>query len=183
MRKQKRNWKTIKSKIVYQNPWIKVREDSVIRPDGNKGTFAFLEKFPGIFIIALDNDDSIFLNEEYRYPIKKSILQLPAGTINGGGILENAKRELQEETGIKARKWKRIGGFYVAPGHETTYINVFLASNLDKSDLKTEAQDGDESILRVVKIKTLCLKELIRKNKIECGLTLAALNLFFLNNE
>jgi len=95
MENQARNWKTIKSKIVYQNPWIKVREDSVIRPDGKKSIYGFLEKYPGVFIIALDSDNPIFFNEEYRYPLKK----------------------------------------------------------------------------------------LIRKNKIECGLTLASLNLFFINEE
>lgn len=183
MKKQTRNWRTINSKIVYENPWIKVREDSVIRPDGKKGIYGILEKNPGVFIIALDKDNSIFLNEEYRYPIKKSILQLPAGVIEGGSVLKATKRELEEETGITASKWKRIGSFYVAPGHETTFINVFLASELDKTNLKISAQEGDESILRTVKIKIPRLKELIKKNKIECGLTLAALNLFFMNNK
>ncbi len=181
MKKQQRNWKTINSKIVYKNPWIKVREDSVIRPDGKKGIFGLLEKFPGVFIIALDKDTSVFLNEEYRYPVKKVILQLPAGVIEGENILKSAKRELREETGIIARRWKKIGGFYVAPGHETTFINVFLAEELDISGLKTEFQEGNESILKVVKIKAPDLKKMIKKNQIKCGITLAALNLFFMN--
>jgi len=158
-KKAKRKWKTINSKIAYKNPWIKVREDSVIRPDGKKGVFAFLEKYPGVFVIALDRDNSIFLNEEYRYPIKKSILQLPAGVIKGKNILENAKKELREETGITAREWKRIGGFYVAPGHETTFINVFLATDLDIAGMKTDSQEGDESILRTIKLKFLASKK------------------------
>lgn len=181
MEKQARKWKKINSRIVYRNPWIKVREDAVVRPDGKKGIFGFLEKYPGVFIIALDSDNSVFLNEEYRYPIKKSLLQLPAGVVDGENILKNAKKELREETGITAKKWKRLGGFFVAPGHETTFINVFLATGLDKASLKTSAQEGDESILRVVKIKIPRLKKMIGRNEIECGLTLASLNLFFIN--
>lgn len=183
IKKAKRKWKTINTKVVYKNPWIKVREDSVIRPDGFKGIYGFLEKTSGVFIIALDKDDAIFLNEEYRYPLKRSLLQLPAGVTEGANILKNAKRELLEETGIIAKNWKKLGGFYVAPGHETTFINVFLAADLNKSNLKIASQEGDESILRVMKIKIPRLKELIRKNKIKCGLTLAALNLFFINRE
>lgn len=183
MKKQTRNWKTVNSKIVYQNPWIKVREDSVVRPDGEKGIYGVLEKFPGVFIIALDKDNSVFLNEEYRYPIKKAFWQLPAGVISGRNIPENAKRELQEETGITARRWKKLGGFYVAPGHETTFINVFLAEDLNIAKIKTAGQEGNESILRTVKIKILDLKKMIKKNRIECGLTLAALNLFFMNEK
>lgn len=179
MKKQSRNWKTVKSRVVYQNPWIKVREDSVIRPDGKKGIYGVLDKYPGVFIIALDEDGSVFLVEEYRYPIRKAVWQLPAGVIDGGNILENAKRELKEETGITAKSWKKLGSFYVAPGHETTFITVFLAEKLNISNLKTTMQEGDESILKITKVKIADLKKMIKKNKIVCGLTLAAFNLFF----
>ena len=116
--KRLRGWKKINSKLVYSNPWIKVHEDDVERPDGKKGIYGFLEKPASNFIIALDKDDSIFLIKEYRYPLQKNIFQLPAGVADSKNVAEAARKELHEETGITAASWKRIGGFYVAPGHE-----------------------------------------------------------------
>ena len=175
-----RGWKKINSKLVYSNPWIKIHEDTVFRPDGKEGIYAFLEKPAGNFIIALDKDDSIYFINEYRYPLQKNILQLPAGVIDVNDILGQAKKELIEETGIIAKKWKNIGGYYVAPGHETTYINVFLATELNLNGLKTGNQENNEAIQEVIKVGKLELKQMILDGKIECGLTLAALNLFFL---
>jgi len=175
-----RNWKKINSKLIYSNPWIKLHEDSVFRPDGKEGIYAFLEKQAGNFIIAQDEDNFIYLINEYRYPLQKNILQLPAGVIDNGDVLEQAQKELREETGITAEKWERLGGFYVAPGHETTYINVFLATELDLTGLKTDNQENNEAIQEVIKISVSELEQMILDGKIECGLTLAALNLFFL---
>lgn len=175
-----RKWKKISSKIIYKNSWIKVREDAVIRPDGERGIYGFLEKTAGNWIIVLDNDNFIYLINEYRYPVKKMFLQIPCGVINSGNIIQQAKKELFEETGIKASKWERLGGFYQGPGHETTYVNIFLAKNLDLSKLKVGNQEGNESIVKIIKVSLPKLKKMILDGKIECGMTIAALNLFFL---
>ncbi len=175
-----RGWKKINSKLVYCNPWIRIHEDTVFKPDGKKGIYAFLEKPAGNFIVALDKDNSIYFIKEYRYPLQKNILQLPAGVIDSADIVGQAKKELFEETGIVAKKWKKIGSFYVAPGHETTYINVFLATELNLTGLKTGNQENDEAIQEVIKISRSKLEQMILGSKIECGITLAALNLFFL---
>ena len=175
-----RKWKTINSKVKYNNPWIKIHEDDVIRPDGNKGIYGYLEKPSGNFIIPLDNENNVYLINEYRYPIKKSVIQTPAGVIESDDIIQQAKTELFEETGITAKKWENLGGFYVAPGHETTFVNAFLATDLDLSKLKTDNQESNELILEIVKINLSDLKEKILNGMIECGISLAALNLFFL---
>ncbi len=122
-----RNWKRIDRKLVYDNPWIKLWEDHVIRPDGNEGIYGFLEKIPGVFIVPYDEkDNSIYFLEQFRYPINKTIYEFPAGVIDNPELLSNAKRELLEETGLTAGKWEQLGEFYVAAGHETTKIHVFL---------------------------------------------------------
>lgn len=178
----KRTWEKIKSKIIYQNPWIKLREDQVIRPNGEKGIYAYLEKYPGAFVIALDGN-SIYLLSEYRYPLKKVILNLPAGVVDKKDPMRGAKRELFEETGIIARRWKKLGSFYTGPGHETTYITVFLATDIDKEKSKMSLQDKSEAINKIIKVKIPKLKQMIIKGKIECGISLAALNLFFLHEK
>jgi 8-oxo-dGTP pyrophosphatase MutT (NUDIX family) len=174
-----RQWKKLKSKIIYKNPWIKLREDVVVQPGGKKGIYAYLEKDTGAFIIAFNKDNFVYLTRQYRYPIKKIIFDLPGGVTGDHDVLKNAKKELEEETGIKAKKWERLGGFYVAAGHETTYIHVYLATDLESQGQSTNFQEGDESIMKVVKIKVPKLKKMIADGQIECGITIAALNLFF----
>lgn len=172
-------WKKLNSRIVYKNPWLQLREDIVIRPDGKKGKYAIVERPPVNFIIAVDRDKSIFFIEEYRYPVKKTILQLPAGaTDKNKNSLTSAKQELLEETELKAKNWKKIGKFYIGPGHENIYANVFLATGLKLTKNKPN-QQGDELILKVVKLPIAKIKQLIKSDKIECGITLAALNLYF----
>lgn len=177
-------WKKISSKIVYKNQWLQLREDTVIRPDGKKGKYSIVERPPVNFVIALDQKGSIFFIKEYRYPIKKTILQLPAGTTDKNeSSLSSAKRELFEETGIKAENWNKLGKFYIGPGHENIYANIFLATKLDESQFNKSMQAGDELILKVIKLPIIKIKRLINSDKIECGITLAALNLYFLKKK
>lgn len=178
--RQPRNWQKLSSKTVYKNKWVEIVEDQVVMPDGKKGIYAYMKKSNGCFIIALDEHHYVYMVEEYRYPIQKSILQLAAGSLDGQDELLTARKELFEETGIKARSWRRLGGFYQGPGHETIYDSIYLATDLDTSNIKTDSQESDESILRIIKVSVDKLKEMVRKNKIECAMSAAALNLFFL---
>lgn len=177
MKKTKNPWQTLKSRLVYKNSWMTVRENQVIRPDGKPGAYSYLEKPPGAFVIAYE-DNSIYLLKQFRYVLKKAIYELPAGVVKGKNYLANAKRELLEETGIKAKTWKLLGIFYVAPGHETTREYAFLATDLDTSDIRI-AQEGDESIIAVEKVKVKALRKMFVNNQVVCGISLAALNLFF----
>lgn len=173
-------WKKLSTKIVYKNQWLQLREDAVIRPDGKRGIYTITERPPVNFIIAIDEQESIFFIKEYRYPIKKTILQLPSGTTDkNDNYLSSAKKELFEETGIKAKNWNKLGKFYIGPGHESIYANVFLATELDISQLNKSAKASDELILKVIKLPIVKIRQLINSGKIECGITLAALNLYF----
>ncbi len=174
-----RNWKTLSTKQIYDSGWIKVHEDSVLLPDGKPSTYAYLEKPPGIFIIAKDRDDSIYIIQEYRYVIKKAVFQLPSGTMDTNDVIGQAKKELFEETGISATTWQTLGSFYIAPGHETTMIHVLLATDLDTFGLKIDNQEGNESIQKVIRVSSPELKQMVKDGKIVCGLTLASLNIFF----
>ncbi len=176
-------WKKLSSKIIYRNPWLRLREDTVIRPDGKRGKYSIVERPPVNFVIALNQSELIFFIKEYRYPIKKTILQLPAGTTDKNkSALSSAKQELFEETGLKAKNWKKIGKFYIGPGHESIYANVFLATELTLVKNKSD-QPGDELIFKVIKLPIAKIRQLIKSDKIECGITLAALNLYFSKNK
>jgi 8-oxo-dGTP pyrophosphatase MutT (NUDIX family) len=171
-------WTQLRSKITYRNSWISIQEDQVIRPDGKRGLYAFLKKPPGVFIIAYDKRGIYFL-KQYRYAIKRAIYELPAGVVQGKNILQNAKRELFEETGITAKSWLRLGVYYTAPGHEVTYCYAFLATILDLSRMSKKRQEGDESILRITQIPIPKLRRMLQQSSIHCGISVAALGLFF----
>jgi ADP-ribose pyrophosphatase len=175
-----RRWKRIKRQLIYQNPWIKLWEDKVIRPDGKIGIYGFLEKPTGIFIIAYsDKNKSIYFLKQHRYPINKTIYEIPAGVTSNNNYLSEAKRELKEETGFTAKEWERLGSFFVAPGHETTKIEVYLASKLSAKKSTNKNQEGDEAIQKIIEVKVKDLPKMILQGKIECGITLASLSLFF----
>jgi len=177
---KKRSWQKLGSNIVYKDPWMEIVADDVIKPDGSRGVYAYMKKSDGNFIIAMDGDKNVYLIEEFRYPINKSILQLIAGSHDGQDELESAKKELKEEAGIVAKTWKRLGGFYQGPGHETIYDSIYLATDLDLSGLNTTLQEGNESILRILKVSIEELKKMVKENKINCAMSVAGLNLFFL---
>ncbi|MBU1202688.1 NUDIX hydrolase [Patescibacteria group bacterium] len=174
-------YKKIKSKISYKNPWFKIEDHTVIRPNGKKGIYSFLKKSSGVVIIALDDDKSIFFTKEYRYPINKKVWQLPAGSMEGKNILKEGKKELFEETGLKAKNIKKIGGFFIAPGHEDTFVHVLLATNLDKSKIGLDFKGGDEDISEIKNIKIAKVKNMTEKGEINCGISVAALNIFLCN--
>lgn len=171
-------WVKLGSTIKYKNSWISIQEDQVIQPNGKRSTYAFLKKAPAIFVVAFTGKD-IYLLRQYRYVLKKAIYEIPAGSVAGRSVLKNAKRELLEETGIRASRWTRLGKHFDAPGHESAYIITYLAEGLDETSVHTHGQEGDESIQSIMKVPLSRLRTMIVKGKIECGLTLASLNYFF----
>jgi 8-oxo-dGTP pyrophosphatase MutT (NUDIX family) len=174
-----KKWQNLSSKIVYQNPWIKVLEDKVIRPDKREGIYGYLIKPVGVFVLPVDTNGTIYLIHQFRYPIKKYIYEIPGGVVNKNEtLLQNAKRELKEETGITAKSWKRIGSYYAAAGHETTKMVVYLATNIDISNYTRSLSDGDEIISKIIKLDKIDLIKMIKTGKISCGITLAAISLW-----
>ena len=167
-------WTRLHSKEIYRNSFIRIQEDIVLRPDGKRGVYAFLQKSPGIFIVPFTGKE-VYLVRQFRYVLQKHLLEFP-----GKNFVANAKRELLEETGIRAKRWTRLGKFYHAAGHETTYMIAYLAEELDVSQLRTSNQEGDESIQKIVRLTIPKLKRAVRDGQVECALTLAALSYFFL---
>ena len=182
MAKNKYGWKTLSSKIVYKNPWISVRHDRIAYPDGRKGIYGVVQKGPGVTVVAVNDAGRIYLVKQYRYTLDDVFYELPAGAIHRGeSALASAKRELWEEIGLKADKWKKLGDFYTALGHENAEIIVYLAKDLKHPKASNLNQQHDETILETSELSPAETKRMIRGNKINCGISLAALNLYFLS--
>jgi ADP-ribose pyrophosphatase len=177
----KYGWKTTASKQIYQNPWISVREDSIVYPNGQAGIYGVVEKGPGVAVVALDENKNIFLVKQYRYTKDYVFLEIPAGAVHQReSELDCAKRELFEEIGIKAVSFERLGNFYTALGHETAEIIVYLATGFESDGHSISNQKHDESILEIVRLPVSQAKQIMAQGQIKCGITLASLNLFFL---
>jgi ADP-ribose pyrophosphatase len=170
-------WTRLHSREVYKNPFIRIQEDTVLRPDGKRGVYAFLKKSPGIFVVPFSGKE-VYLVRQFRYVLQKHLVEFPGGVIQGKNLVANAKRELFEETGIRAKRWTRLGKLFHAAGHETTYIIAYLAEDLDVSKLRTSSQEGDESIQKIVCMTIPQIKRAVHKGQIECALTLATLSYF-----
>lgn len=134
----------VQSTRIYEGKVVSLRVDTVEFTDGRRSTREVVEHRGAVAIVpVLDNGD-ILLVRQYRYAVGASLLEVPAGTLDGGEEpLACADRELQEEIGYRAARFERLGGFYVAPGYDTEYIHAFLATGLTASRL---ASDEDEEI-------------------------------------
>jgi 8-oxo-dGTP pyrophosphatase MutT (NUDIX family) len=178
MRRNKHNWKTLSSRVVYKNPWITVRHDGIVYPDGRKGIYGVVEKGPGVAVIAVNEEREILLVKQYRYTLNEEFYELPAGAIHKGETaLESAKRELYEETGLKARRWQKLGNYYTALGHETAEIIAYLAECGEINGHSLANQQHDESILEISWLSQVKLRKFIAAGKLKCGISLAALEL------
>src|SRR5438067_11246803 len=104
--KNENPWRTVSSRAVYDNPWIRVREDEVIHPDGQPGIYGVVHyKNLAIGILAIDDEGYIYLVGQYRYPMDRYSWEIPEGGCpEGEEPLTAARRELQEETGLNARE-------------------------------------------------------------------------------
>lgn len=120
----------LSSKVVYQNPWIRVHEDSVVRPDGSEGIYGYLESRDSVKIVALNDKQEVYLVRSFRYPTATWIWELPGGGSDGEDIMVASQRELAEETGITAATWTLLGKTVVCNGLMTERQAVLLAEGL-----------------------------------------------------
>ena len=167
-------WKKINSKVVFSAPRFKIREDVVIRPDGSKGKYFYRDTKPSVGIIPFDGK-KIYLVNQYRYPIKKRLWEIPLGKAESSDFLAQAKKELAEETGLRAKQWKALSVFYPVPGSGNSQGRVFVAQQLTQG--KTNREPG-ESDMHTKSFTIEEINKMIAKNQIIDGWTLAALHIF-----
>ena len=164
-------WKTKSSKIVYETPWMKIREDEVLRPDGTHGQYSFVETPNSVFVIPMDEEQKVYLVSQWRYPTKTFSWEFPGGSSDGQDILQAAKRELKEETGFEAESWTEIGKLEPMNGIASETEYVFLAQKLRQTSENKEAAEG---INNMKKVSFAEVNELIRKGEIIDAQSIAA---------
>lgn len=146
----KNPWKTLKKKTVYSNRWIKLEEHDVVTPAGTQGIYGkVLFQNKAVAIIPLDKDLNTWLIGQYRYTLDEYSWEIPmGGGPIGNDILESAKRELKEETGLSAGKWTEIMRIHPSNSVSDEEGFVFLAEELVSGE--TEFEDTEK--LEILKL-------------------------------
>ncbi|CAH0184786.1 MULTISPECIES: NUDIX hydrolase [unclassified Microbacterium] len=166
-------WQTEDSRVVYENPWISVREDAVTGPAGDGIYGVVTLRNPAVFIVALDETDRVCLVTLDRYTVGRSI-EVPAGGSDGEDPLTAAQRELREETGLQAEQWTPIGTMNALNGVTVAPEHVFLARGLSGAAADVEDAE-DEGIEEVSWVPFSDALAMVADGRITDGETVAAL--------
>ena len=136
-------WKTVSSRVAYENAWIRVREDQVIRPDGGPGIYGVVEIRPSIGVVALNERDEIVLVGQWRYTVNRRSWEIPRGGSHKGetDMLAVAKRELAEEAGVLADHWEYLGSVDVCNGVADDVQSFFLATGLSATEMRLDPEE------------------------------------------
>jgi len=167
--------KKLSTKELYHGRAVNVRLDTVEKPNRRKTTREVVEHSDCIVAVPVDAQGNVLLVRQFRYPVDKFLLEVPAGGINPGEKpIECVCRELQEEIGYLPRKIESLGGFYAIPGYGTEYLYCYLARELVPSRLVAEDTE-DIELVRVTQDQIL---KLIASGDISDAKSIAALLIF-----
>ncbi len=136
-------WKTTASRVAYENPWIRVREDQVIRPDGKPGLYGVVELRPSVGVVALNARDEIALVGQWRYSLNRHSVEIPRGgsAPDEKDMLEVAQRELAEEAGVMAGHWQFLGVVDNSNGVANDPQSLFLATELTETAMNLDPEE------------------------------------------
>jgi ADP-ribose pyrophosphatase len=164
---------TILSEIVFDGALLKVSCDQVRLPNGQASMREYISHPGAVVVLAFLNNGNLLFERQYRYPLRRVFLELPAGKIDSGEkTLETAQRELLEETGYKAKKWQHLGLMHPCIGYSDERIEIFEARELD---LAGERQLDHNEFLDVVELSPAAAKAAIWAGEITDAKTIAAL--------
>ncbi|MRG61111.1 NUDIX domain-containing protein [Agromyces sp. CFH 90414] len=168
------SWPIRATREVYANPWIRVVEDEVERPDGAAGIYGVLEvRHTAVFVVAVTEADEVLLVTVDRHTVGPSV-EVPAGGTDGEDPLEAARRELLEETGYEAAQWREIGRMNALNGICRAPEVVFLATGLAPAGSAGHSQ-AEEGISDVRAVPWPEVVRMMRAGEITDGETVAAL--------
>jgi 8-oxo-dGTP pyrophosphatase MutT (NUDIX family) len=174
--------RTTSSREVYRNPWIRVREDDVVRDDGSTGVYGVVEK-PHFGLVIPAEGDGFWLVEQFRHPLGRRAWEFPQGTWTAGvdGTAEQLGRaELAEETGLRADGFAHLGHLDLAPGLSTQEFDVWLATGLTAGPTAREATEAD---MRTAFVPEAEFRAMVRDGRFTDGPSLAAYSLLLLSRD
>jgi len=144
------NFKLIKSEILYKGKVFDHQVDEIEYESGNKGIREIAIHPGGAVVVPVKDDGKIILVKQFRYPLQKKLIEFPAGKLEKGeDPFVCATRELEEETGYKAKEIKKLGELYTAPGYCTEVLYIYSATGLIPGNHKREEGEHGMEILEL----------------------------------
>lgn len=146
------DFRTVTSRTLYSGAIVALRLDEVAMPDGRVVEREVVEHHAAVAVAAIDDEDNIVLIRQYRHPLGRRLLELPAGLLDiaGEDPLAAAQRELAEETGLAAREWSVLVDVALSPGFTDEALRVYLARGLSETERpEPEHEEADIEVIRM----------------------------------
>jgi 8-oxo-dGTP pyrophosphatase MutT (NUDIX family) len=129
--------RALASRTVYENAWLRLREDEVEFPDGRRGIYGVVEKEDFALVVPWDGA-RLTLVGQFRHPIGAFTWEFPQGSVDGAAPEDAARQELEEETGLRAAALRHLGHAYGAYGFCSQGFHVWLATDLVQGEPRRE---------------------------------------------
>ena len=169
---------TLSSREVYRNRWMRLREDEILRSNGQRGIYGVVEKDEAAIIVPI-HQGHVWLVEQFRYTIQERALELPQGgwEMDVENPEELARGELKEETGLHAAEMTHLGTLWIAYGFTRQKQHVFLATGLTQTERDPDDEEHD-LVVRCVPVETF--EQMMVSGEIRDNCTVSAWGLYLL---
>ena len=158
------------SRIVYENPWMRVHEDRTERPDGKPGLYGWVEKTPAALIVPLSGEHT-WMVEQFRHPVGERFWEFPQGTAADVAGEELARAELAEETGLRAERLEWLGRLYYGYGVLDQPVDVWRATGLEPGPQDLEPTEQGLIVRRFTHAE---IERMIAENGLQDAASVAA---------
>lgn len=164
--------KTISKEYIFKGEVIWLRVDTVTTPMGNTATREIVEHPGGVCVVPIDENGNVIMEHQYRRPFDTTVFELPAGKLNyGEDPLECGKRELEEETGMRAKRYIPMGKMYPTPGFCSEVLHMYAALDLYSG----KPNPDDDELIEIERLPLSKLVDMVIAGEIIDGKTCVAL--------
>ncbi len=165
------HWRVLKKSVAFSCPWYRIAQETIRLPTNQVIDYYYVTIPPSVMVVPVTTDGRIVLVRQYRYPTRSFCYELPGGNTGGKAPLAAGKEELLQETGYRARRWRRLGRFQPYSGMSDEVCYVYLATDLESGRQRLE----DREFIQVITMPIREVYRQVQRDRVQDGMTLASL--------